>query len=83
MQRVAVDRQKHPSLAQFGDLIVVGVQMAPRQREGVDDHALEDVPVMVGHDALDDPEAFAAAVVDRRSFLEREVGDRGAEVLHA
>src|SRR4051795_3253080 len=82
MQRVAMDRQQHPSLAQLADLIVAGVQMAPEQLEGGDDHALEDVAVVVGQDAIDHPDALAVAVVDRRSFLEREVGDRGAEVLH-
>ena len=50
------------SLAQLGDLVVVGVEVMTGQRNGVDEQAVEDPGLLVCDDPIDDSDAVAGGV---------------------
>jgi hypothetical protein len=72
--------QEHAALVQPGDLIHIGDEMTPRQRQRVDDQALEDRGLLVGDDLVDDSDALAPDVVDGRPLPEGDEGDRRSQV---
>ena len=74
-----IDRQENPALVDLADLLGVRVQVVAGKRTGMDDEAFEDAGL--AHHVLDDANSVSVAVIDGRSIVDRDVGDRGPERL--
>ncbi len=70
---VTGDRQEHTVVSHLGDLLGTNVHVAPGKGVGVHHQPLEDPAYR--HHLLDDTDAVAARVIDRRSVGQRGVGD--------